>query len=170
MSRRGLGEGTDQTTGLPGSQKGPSEVWDRAFERSPGRMTVRLSPHGRLGVEVGSTPTRLGYVRNRAWVSPLHSGHGNWALGQRVICHPCPFFSPRRVRPGRCAPGDQPLSPWLFGCLDSVPPFSHLLGGRWTEHSLARCSLSGWPLRKPISVGSLVPAPGDGFVAVMCSC
>lgn len=31
---------------LPGSQKGPSEVWDRAFERSPGRMTVRLSPHG----------------------------------------------------------------------------------------------------------------------------
>lgn len=46
--------------GLPGIQKGPSEVWDRAFERSLGRMTVRLSPHGHLGVEVGSTPTRLG--------------------------------------------------------------------------------------------------------------
>lgn len=55
-------------------------------------MTVRLSPHGRLGVEVGSTPTRLGYVRNRAWVSPLHSGHGNWALGAACHLPPLPFL------------------------------------------------------------------------------
>lgn len=170
MSRHGLGEGTDQTAGLPGSQKGPSEVWDRAFERSPGRMTVVSLPTAAWEQRWGPHPRGWGTSATGPGCLPCTQATGTGLWVQRVICHPCPFFSPRRVRPGRCAPGDQPLSPWLFGCLDSVPPFFHLLGGRWTEHSLARCSLSGWPLRKPISVGSLVPAPGDGFVAVMCSC